>query len=69
MFITLVGKWLLLHLLENVIITVVGNFITLVRIITFLGNFVSLAGVITSKLFYYTCGSNMVTDSNDYYPK
>ena len=37
-----------------------GNVITLVGIITLEGNFVTLVEVITSKLFYYSCGSDMV---------
>ena len=59
MFITLVGN-LLLHLLENSIIILVGNFFTLVGIIRLVRNFVTLVRAVTSKLFYYTCGSDKV---------
>ena len=50
----------ILHLWQNSIITLVGNFTTLVRIITLEGYFVTLVGVITSKLFHYTCGSDSI---------
>ena len=41
-------------------ITLVGNFITLVRIITVVGNFITLVGIITSRKVYYACGFDMV---------
>ena len=63
MFITLVGKRGV-TLVGNFIITLVGNFITLVGIITLVGKFITLVGVITSKKFYYTCGSEKVTNQN-----